>query len=79
MSKTLDFNFFKEKIKDVLHFEQEFTEAQWNIQYQFFIDDMNRVSPDWKSQFSNTELVYEFAKEFYQEATPDTHYYWLKN
>ena len=79
MSKTLDFNFFKEKIKDVLHFEQEFTEAQWNIQYQFFIDDMNRVSPDWKSQFSNTELVYEFAKEFYQEATPDTQYYCLKN
>jgi len=77
MKTQMSFDFFKTKVKEVLHFEQEFTDAQWNIQYQFFKDDINRSSENWKGQFSTSNLVINWAKEFYQDAKPDTHYYWI--
>lgn len=78
MKVQMSFDYFKEEVKKVLHFEREFTDSQWNIQYQFFKDDINRSSENWKGQFSTSDLIINWAKEFYKDASADSHYYWLK-
>jgi hypothetical protein len=59
----------------------EWDDEQWNqayASYKLWFSVQNDERPEWVRQQITAALYTEFAREFYQDATEDTHDYWLK-
>lgn len=72
-----DFHDFIKAVKTVLTFETEWDDEQWNQQYINFKNWLQGVSLSYLAELSIEGQYMEFAEEFYQDATPETHTYWI--
>ena len=72
------FELFCDELKTIMDFRVEWDDEQWNQAYISFKAWLDNVSPAWVEGFTAEELYMEFGAEYYQDATPDTHDYWLK-
>ena len=78
--KKMTFEKFKSIIKWVLYFRSRWDDEWWNIQYSIFKDHcQNLYRKEYVESKEPDELLIEWAKEFYQDADPDTHDYWLRS
>lgn len=74
----MSFDFFKQQIREVITFREDWDEEWWNIQYMCFKECLNNLwCPEYRDSLSEEKQVKEWALEFYQEATFETHNYWL--
>lgn len=64
-------------LKSLLEFRVEWDDEQWNQSYISFKRQLENWLPEWVERHTAIQLYAEFAREFYQEATPETHDYWL--
>ena len=76
--KEMNFIKFVSVLKTIMDFRVEWDDEQWNQAYISYKAWLDNVSPAWVEGYSHEELYIEFGAEFYQEATPGTHDYWLK-
>ena len=73
------FNNFVKYLKIKLEFRVEWDIDKWNDAYWDFKNWLNGVDSQWAA-YQNTKSIFSiFADEFYQDATQDTHDYWLTN
>lgn len=78
MKTDLTFKIFCELVKKVIHFENEWDVNEWNYQYRNFKENLMYYSTEYVVKTETDVIVMEWAKEFYQDATPDSHSYWVK-
>lgn len=62
-----------------LEFREEWDDDQWNKAYIEFKHWLKGLHPPYVKHCGPHSLYTEFAKEYYCEATPETHDYWLIN
>ena len=72
------FGNFINQLKTKLEFEVEWDVNKWNDAYWDFKNWCKGVDPQWAAFQDAKSLFSIFADEFYQDAKPDTHNYWLK-
>jgi hypothetical protein len=74
-----NFSFYLEK--HLLNFAEgvEWDDEQWNQAYTSYKVWLDNCSADWVRKQIVAALYTEFALEFYQDATEETHDYWLKS
>lgn len=73
----MSFGLFKDTVSKVLEFEKEWDNDEWNTQYINFKHSVTNYSKKYLSETGTITLLAEWAKEYYQDATPDTHCYWV--
>ena len=73
-----NFHNFMPAVSLQLTFRVEWDVDQWNEQYINFKIWLGNIHEPYATAKPAHELYKEFAVEFYQDATPDTHDYWLK-
>lgn len=59
--------------------DTEWDDEQWNQQYINYKTWLEGCAEDWVRKQITAALYTEFAIEFYQDATEETHDYWLKH
>ncbi len=75
----MNFNKFCELLKaEAIEFKKdyEWDNDQWNDSYIDFKDSIARSNKEWVAKHTPEELAIDFAREFYQEASVETHDYW---
>lgn len=73
-----NFHEFVTCLKTLLEFTIEWDNEQWNRSYIAFKRQLEITNPEWIEKRTEIELYTHFANEFYQDATHETHDYWLK-
>lgn len=74
----LTFDSFIKIIKQVVHFEKDWDVDDWNEQYINFKEGLRYYSKDYLDKTETLTLVRDWAVDFYQDAKPNTHNYWVK-
>ena len=77
MASDLGLKMFKQFVREVVFFEEEFSTSEWNIQYKNFKDCYKGYSQKYKSKYPIYQIIKMWAEEFYEDAEPETHSYWL--
>ena len=72
-----NFNDFKNTVSKCLTFETKWDDDQWNQQYINFKNWLQGISPSYLAGLSIESQYMEFAEDYYLDAKPDTHSYWL--
>ena len=72
------FHNFMAAVSMQLIFRVEWDNDQWNEQYINFKYWLENISSEYRDLHGPHLLYKEFAKEYYQDATEETHDYWLK-
>ncbi len=78
----LNFKNYQKFVSDsLIEFEEgkEWDVDEWNLSYIFLKEWMDRVSSAYLRSKHIQDLVTDFVQEFYQDASPATHSYWLKS
>lgn len=67
--------------EELMDFEEgmEWDVEDWNESYEDLKTWMGGTSLNYLNSREDKEIVTEFVKEFYQDASPATHSYWLKD
>lgn len=74
-----NFHGFRFEVKQVLEFRVEWDNDQWNKQYIEFKNWIENIAPTWFKERGPHTVYRSFAKEYYQDAKPETHDYWIPN
>ena len=74
----INFGSFIKVLETKLEFEVKWDINQWNDAYWDFKNWCKGVDPEWAAFQTAQSIMEIFADDFYQDATKDTHEYWLK-
>jgi len=78
MKIQMSFDLFVQTVKNVLDFEEDWDTEEWNVQYINFKDGVNYYGKDYLKRTGTIDLITAWAVDFYQDATYQTHDYWVK-
>jgi len=72
-----NYNDFIQAIKTYIEFRVEWDDEQLNHQYGNFKEWLKGLDQAWCDRMGAYTLYTEFIIDFYAEANPDTHDYWI--
>lgn len=76
--EQMNFNHFKENLKKVISFREEWDNDDWNDAYIYFKNHVNELyRKEYVENNTSEYIATMWAIDFYQDATPETHSYWV--
>lgn len=75
---AINYTNYVDTLKEVMFFESEWDNEDLNISYSYFKDWYNSISDKARLR-DNRILMIDFIKEFYQDASEETHSYWINS
>lgn len=72
-----NFNDFVNALKAYMEFRVEWDDEQFNKAYIEFKGWLEHLNSDWISRRGPHTLYTDFIIDYYSEANPDTHDYWI--